>query len=183
MVDTDPEAELDALVERFHDERGRAVEMAQANSGWVERKYEAKVAAYDEALEIIAEEFDVDVGHDDKEILPDGGTDVSSLASRTYVETQPIAADEVDSLVPDETIGLLTTARDERLPQAPLLDTERLRRGILAFRAQFGHKLANLALVDNGDGLEGVALYPDGNRAQAIVIPHRVRPEERDGDV
>jgi len=87
---------------------------------------------------------------------------------------------DVDELVADETIGLLSPTDPEALPDSLVLDHERLERALIAYREEFGHERSmNVALLRGSDGEMAFALYPEGNRHSAIVVPPRVRP---DGD-
>lgn len=99
---------------------------------------------------------------------------------RTFIETTTtVERDEIQSSVPDNTVGLMTADYGEEFPEAPVFDLERLRRAFIAFRNEFGdERYANVALVNNGDGMEGIAFYTEDNRQQAIVVPSRIRQEE-----
>lgn len=94
------------------------------------------------------------------------------------VDAKEVTADEAEQLAPDNTIGLLTKEFGDHFEAADLFDLNRIQAAIAEYRNHFDEDLANIAVIEDQNGLRHLALWPDAASQKAVVVPQRVREEE-----
>ena len=87
---------------------------------------------------------------------------------------------EIEEVSPDNTIGSVHSL--DPFPEASIFDLNRLQAAIAEYRNRFGTKAANIGIFETKEGLQHLALWPESNQFEAIVVVQRVRESRGDSD-